>query len=200
MKKRLQITLSLILAVLMISSAVLCLLTVNAADDNIASDSPKTVKAFDTAELASHTARQFTEGAPIGIRMGFGAPFNKFTLCMPTWGDKGVSLTLSLYKWDTDFDTTRSAAPVASRKIENHPDNGHAMLSFDEQPAGEYLICIDEFSGGRLGAWQMSAAVSNAYTYEGSLEKAASWEISVSFTKTPVEPFLKIDQEPVRAC
>ena len=193
MKKYLQIALSLILAVLMISSACLALLTVNAADDNIASDNPKTVKAFDTAELASHTARQFTQGTPIGIRMGFGAPFNKFTLCMPTWGDKTVCLTLSLYKWDTDFETTRAMAPVASRKIENHPDNGHAALQFDEQPAGEYLICIDEFSGGRLGAWQMSSAVSNAYTYEGSIEKAASWEISVSFTKTPVKPFLPLE-------
>ncbi len=164
-----------------------------ANDGNIASDQPVTLKAFDPAEMASHTPRQFTEGTPIGIRMGFGAPFNKFTLCMPTWGDKDVSLTLSLYKWDTDFDTTREAAPVASQKIEKHPDNGHAALSFDEQPAGEYLICVDEFSGGRLGAWQMSDAVSNALTYESGIEKAASWEISVYFTKTPVEAFLKIE-------
>ena len=181
------------LTAILVLSAVLAVCMVSAADENIASDTPVTIKAFDTAELATHSARQFTEGTPIGIRMGFGAPFNNFTLCMPTWGDKTVCLTLSLYKWDTDFDTTRSAAPVATRKVENHPDNGHAYLQFDEQPAGEYLICIDEFSGGRLGAWQMSSAVSNAYTYESGVEKAASWEISVSFTKTPVEAFRKIE-------
>ena len=164
-----------------------------ANDDNIASDNSVTVKAFNPSELTSHAARQFTEGSPVGIRMGFGAPFNKFTLCMPTWGDKTVSLTLSLYKWDTDFDTSRAAAPVATERIENHPDNGHAALSFDEQPAGEYLICVDEFSGGRLGAWQMSSAVSNAYTYESGVEKAASWEISVSFTKTPITAFLPLE-------
>ena len=181
-----------VLVLMMLVSAA-AVLWIQAADDNIASDKAVTIKAFDTAELASHTPRQFTEGTPIGIRMGFGAPFNKFTLCMPTWGDKTVCLTLSLYKWDTDLDTSRAASPVATRKIENHPDNGHAMLSFDEQPAGEYLICIDEFSGGRLGAWQMSDAVSHAYTYESGVEKAASWEISVSFTKTPVEPFLPLE-------
>ncbi len=191
MTKRL---LTALLAIVIALSALTGLMTVAGADDsNISSDKPVTIKAFDTAELATHTARQFTEGSPIGIRMGFGAPFNKVTLCMPTWGDKTVCLTLSLYKWDTDFDTSRAAAPVATKRVENHPDNGHAALSFDEQPAGEYLICIDEFSGGRLGAWQMSAAVSNAYTYENGVEKAASWEISVSFTKTPVEPFLKIE-------
>ena len=185
--------LAVILALIMAVSTFSALLTTVHAEENIASDKAVTIKAFDTAELATHSARQFTEGTPVGIRMGFGAPFNKFTLCMPTWGDKTVSLTLSLYKWDTDFDTTREKAPVATKKIEKHPDNGHAMLSFDEQPAGEYLICIDEFSGGRLGAWQMSDAVSHAYTYESGVEKAASWEISVSFTKTPVEPFRKIE-------
>lgn len=140
-----------ILALIMAVSAFSAFVTTVYAEDNIASDKAVTIKAFDTAELATHSARQFTEGTPIGIRMGFGAPFNKFTLCMPTWGDKTVSLTLSLYKWDTDFDTTRTKAPVATKKIEKHPDNGHALLSFDEQPAGEYLICIDEFSGGAPG-------------------------------------------------
>ncbi len=194
MKLRSRMLTVLLASILLLSGTVgLFVLSGFADGDNIASDKAVTVKAFDTAELASHTARQFTEGTPVGIRMGFGAPFHKLTLCMPTWGDKTVCLTLSLYKWDTDFDTTRTAPPVASRRIENHPDNGHAALSFDEQPAGEYLICVDEFSGGRLGAWQMSAAVSNAYTYESGVEKAASWEISVSFTKTPVEPFRKIE-------
>ncbi len=163
------------------------------AEDNIASDQPVNRQAFDPAALASHTPRAFTEGAPIGMRLHFGAPFTKFTVCMPTWSDKNVSLTLSLYRWNRDFDTTRQAAPVATRKIENHPDNGHAELSFDEMPAGEYLICVDEFSGGRLGAWQMDPAVGNGYVYEGATEKAADWEINVTFSKTPVEAFLPVE-------
>ena len=193
--KKIHRRIAIALALLMTLSVMAALMTVmSAADDsNIASDKATTVKAFDTAELSTHTARQLTAGTPIGIRMSMGAPFNKFTLCMPTWGDKTVCLTLSLYKWDTDFDTTRTVAPVATARIENHPDNGHAALSFDEQPAGEYLICIDEFSGGRLGVWQMSDAVSHAYTYESGVEKSASWEISVYFTKTPVEAFLPME-------
>ena len=192
MKKRLCITLAMLMLALAVLSSASVLMTL-AAEDNIASDAPAKVKAFDTAELATHSARAFAEGSPVGIRLHFGAPFNQFTLCMPTWGDKGVSLTLSLYKWNTDFETTRAATPVATRRIENHPDNGHAALSFDEQPAGEYLICIDEFSGGRLGVWQMSAAVGKGFTYEGSVEKAFDWEINVSFTKTPVTPFFPVE-------
>ena len=79
-----------ILALVMAVSVLAALMTVMsmADDSNIASDKPVTVKAFDTAEMASHTPRQFTEGTPVGIRLGLGAPFNKFTLCMPTWGTR----------------------------------------------------------------------------------------------------------------
>lgn len=162
------------------------------ADDNIASDKPVTLQAYDPAELASHSARQLVSGCPTGIRMAYGAPFTKVTLCMPTWGGTTTCLVLSLYKWDNDFDTSRKADPVATVYIENHRDNGHAALEFEEQPAGEYLLCIDDFWGGNLGVWQMSEAVSHAYTYESGVEKAASWEINVSFTKTPVEAFPEI--------
>ncbi len=163
------------------------------AEDNIASDQPVVCKAFDPAFIASHSPRAFTEGSPIGMRMNFGAPFTKFTVCMPTWSDKNTSLTLSIYKWNVDFDTTRKAEPLATRKIANHPDNGHAELSFNELPAGEYLICIDEFSGGRLGAWQMDSHVGKGYVYEGVSEKAVDWEINVTFSKTPVEAFLPLE-------
>ena len=83
-----------VLTAVLVLSVVLAVCMASASDENIASDKAVTLKAFDTAELAGHTARQFTEGTPIGIRMGFGAPFNRFTLCMPTWGDKTVCLTL----------------------------------------------------------------------------------------------------------
>ena len=64
--------LSAILALIMAVSALTALVTAVNAEENIASDKPVTIKAFDTAELATHSARQFTEGTPIGIRMGFG--------------------------------------------------------------------------------------------------------------------------------
>ena len=61
--------LAVILALIMAVSAFSALLTTVHAEENIASDKAVTIKAFDTAELATHSARQFTEGTPIGIRM-----------------------------------------------------------------------------------------------------------------------------------
>ncbi len=193
MKSCFQRILSLVLCGVMLMGMLPAMLLTTGAEDNIASDNAVVRQAYDSAALASHKARAFTEGTPIGMRLHFGAPFTKFTICMPTWSDQNVSLTLSIYKWNTDFDTTREAPPLATRKIENHPDNGHAALEFDELPAGEYLICVDEFSGGRLGAWQMDPAVGNGFVYEQGMEKAADWEINVSFSKTPVQAFLPME-------
>ncbi len=167
--------------------------TYASAASNIASDRPAVCKAFDEAALASHTPRAFSEGSPIGMRLSFGAPFTKFTVCMPTWSDTTTTMTMSLYRWDTDFETTRRSAPLASKYFEQLSDNAHNGLSFEELPAGEYLICIDEFSGGRLGVWQMEPTVGNGYVYEGTSEKAMDWEINVSFSKTPVEAFLPME-------
>ncbi len=66
-------------------------------------------------------------------------------------------------------------------------------MNFDELPAGEYLVCIDEFSGGRLGAWQVDSNVGKGFVYEGMLEKSIDWQIKVIFTKTPKEAFLPME-------
>ncbi len=181
----------LIMLVLLASLSSVALLTIAATDDNIQSDAPVELKAFDST--IKHSARAFTEGVPVGMRLGLGAPFNRITVAMPTWSDTGVSLTLSLYKWNTDFDTTRAVSPLASRRVENHRDNAQEALEFNEMPAGEYLLCIDEFTGGRLGVWQLPANVGQGYAYESGNEQAFDWEIRVSFTKTPVTAFLPLE-------
>ncbi len=161
-------------------------------EDNIASDEPTTVAAYDTIFTQQHTPHAFTEGIPVGIRLNLGAPFEKISICMPTWSDEGTKFTLSIYKWDREFDITRETPPLVSEKIENHKDNGNATLSFDELAAGEYLICVDEFSGGRLGAWEINSKVGKGYCYDDIEEKRIDWQMTVTFTKTPVEAFLPV--------
>ncbi len=87
-------------------------------DDNILSDKMVTISAFDQESVATQTPYAFTEGSPIGMRLNFGAPFKRVSVTMPTWGDT-VSLTISLYKWNTDFDTTRKEAPIETKKLRN---------------------------------------------------------------------------------
>ncbi len=193
MKSCFQRILSLVLCGVMLMGMLPAMLLTTGAEDNIASDEPIKLPAFDPAALASHSAKAFTEGVPVGMRLHFGAPFTAFTVCMPTWSHTTSCMTMSLYKWDTDFDTTREGTPIATKRFENLKDNAHNGLTFDETPAGEYLICIDDYTGDGLGAWTMEPAVAHGFVYEGAVEKSVDWEINVSFTKTPVVAFLPME-------
>ncbi len=198
MKKMLALVLAAV-TVLSVLTGALLLLPVSAAhtdtvpENNIASDEPIVCPAYDTVTApTTHSPRAFSEGYPVGIRMGFGAPFTKFSICMPTWGTTCKNVTMSVYAWDFNFDKTRSAEPMATHFYETVNDNALVTMEFDELPAGEYLICIDSFEGS-LGVWQVEASVGNGFTYEGTAEKAADWEIKVWFSKTPVQPFYAIE-------
>lgn len=182
--------LPLLLALLTVVTACTAMLAIHADEsDNIASDKAIVAKAYDDAALGTHTARQITGTSPVGMRLGFGAPFTKFTVCMPTWGDSTSCFTLSLYKWDTNFEKTLGSEPLASKRFENAKDNAHNALEFNEQPAGEYAIVISDVSGGRIGVWQMPGTVGKGFTYEAGVEASYDWEIKVSFSKTPVVAF-----------
>ena len=162
-----------------------------AGEDNIASDKATVVKAFDSAALSSHSAKQVGEGSTLGLRLSYGAPFNKVTVCMPTWSTTDSSATLALYKWNTDYETSIAGEPVSSKKFEPLRDNAHNALSFDEQPAGEYVLVIKDVKG-QVGVWQMSPATVNGYAYDGAIETQVDWEVNVTFTKTPKVPFLEM--------
>lgn len=67
----------------------------------------------------------------------------------PSWGDNKGSLRLSLYKWDTDYETTVSAMPIVSEKYVDFADCSEIVFSFTDTAGkgvgeGEYLWRIHE--------------------------------------------------------
>ncbi len=162
-----------------------------AGEDNIASNKPTTGRAYDPAALNSHTPKQIGEGSSLGLRLSYGAPFNKVSVCMPTWSTTDSSAALAFYKWNTDYETTIAGEPVAYKKFDTLRDNAHNALTFAEQPAGEYILVIQDVKG-QVGVWQMSPATAHGYVYDGAIEVQFDWEVNVYFTKTPKVPFLEM--------
>ena len=68
-------------------------------------------------------------------------------------GDKG-SLTVALYKWSGSIGASVNSDPVAKARQEQLRAGDDALLSFDTQDAGEYVVC---FSDGK-GSLQLGAA------------------------------------------
>ncbi len=183
--------LALVLAVLMLgatATAALAGVLNTAAEGNIQSDSPKKINAW-ASDAAGRGPQQVAEGSVYGIRMSYGAPFDGVEVSMPTWSTKDSAATLSIYKWNEGFEKTMAGEPIAKQLFDPAKDNAFNKLSFDEQPAGEYLVTISEVRG-QVGVWKTNVTVGKGFTYMDGAETQADWEMRVYFTKTPVEPFL----------
>ena len=141
MSQRSKKILAIVMAAVMLAAAFVTVISgvvSAAADDNIQSNTAKKMDAW-SGSASGRGAQQVSEGSVYGIRMNYGAPFNAVEVSMPTWSTKDSAATLSIYKWDKSFDNTISAQPIAKQVFDPARDNAFNKLSFDEQPAGEYL-------------------------------------------------------------
>lgn len=67
----------------------------------------------------------------------------------PSWGDSKGSLRLSIYKWDTDYETTVANDPIITEKYENFADCSEIQFDLTDTSGkglgkGEYLWRIHE--------------------------------------------------------
>ena len=67
----------------------------------------------------------------------------------PSWGDSKGSLRLSIYKWDTDYETTVANDPIKTEKHENFADCSEIIFNLVDTAGkglseGEYLWRIHE--------------------------------------------------------
>ncbi len=180
--------LALLLALIMLASTLISAIFVLpvAADDNIASDEPIVVDGHNAAS----TPQNFTED--YAIRLNLGAPFDAISVVMPTWTTTDSEASLALYKWSVNYDTTIKSEPIAYKLFAPLVDNAENKLTFDEQPAGEYLFRIADVKG-TVGVFTSPMTVTNSYCYSGGKESQADWWMYVSFTKTPIKPFLPVN-------
>jgi hypothetical protein len=92
-------------------------------------------------------------------------PFYAIDVACPSWGTSNSSLTLSLYKWQTDYSTTLASAVVATQIYTNYVDNQNLQLAKDDKfTSGEYLWVLSNPSG-TAGVWKKEREVSGVTNY-----------------------------------
>lgn len=141
---------------------------------------------------AGRAAKQV--GGDYGIRMGYQAPFTSVSVSMPTWNTTDSSATLSLYRWDTNYETTIASEPITSKDFIPLKDNAYNALTFDAQPAGEYFLRIHNVKG-QVGVWVSDFSVSGGYCYANGSETQNDWDMKVTFTESVAEPFAKLEPQ-----
>ena len=66
----------------------------------------------------------------------------------PNWSSSTKSMTLTLYKWDTDYTTTLASTPVNSRHFTSYGDNSRLQISADKAADGSTKIPAGENTCG----------------------------------------------------
>ncbi len=181
-------TLSLLLAVVAMVSILTAsaVLLIGAENDRAGAVSPVVVPAYD----GSCAPKQIT--SDYCIRLNLGASFEAIKVVMCTWTTTDSEASLALYRWSTDYNTTISSEPIAYKKMTPLQDNSDNELTFEEQPAGEYLFRVADIKG-TVGVFTRDMSVSKGYCYTTGQESRADWWMWVSFTETPAEPFLAVN-------
>lgn len=156
------------------------------------------VKAFGDG---GHEAQSVPEGkGVVGMHIGVNGEFSAFSFVMPTWTVSGkYSAYLSVYRWDTDYKTTVSAEPLATKEFTGLNDCAENRFVLPSPlPAGEYFFAIEK-TVGNVGCWLVpGTAVSKGYTFIDGIESEQEMELRIRFKGTqPAEPFVKVESHAV---
>ena len=119
--------------------------------------------------------------------------FSAFSFAMPTWTETNSACTLALYKWTGDPESSMAAEPIATQRFDPMRDNATNKITFDPQPAGEYLFAVIE-PRGKVGVWTNQSCTDNlGFLYQDGVEKNSLPELKITFTEELAEPFGKCE-------
>ncbi len=173
-------TLALLLSLLMMLSAAAATLTF----------------AVSAAPMQEHSIQNGTGNrGPIRVGQSFSYramvkySFSSFGFNMPTWTKTDSACTLSLYKWQGSFEATVAGQPIASKRFDPMVDGSCNWVTFDPQPAGEYLFHATDASYD-AGVWTNTSPVdSKGFLYLDGKEQRGEPELKLRFTEAVEDPF-----------
>ena len=178
--------LTILLAVLMLAScAVGLMVTVSAAEVSV--------------QNGSGNRGAVRVGDTFAYRAKVNGEFTAFAYSMPTWTETNSACTLALYKWTGTLNDSLSKEPIASQRFDPMRDNATNKVTFDPQPAGEYLFVVQD-TRGAAGVWTNEGASNTlGFLYIDGMEKPDEPDLKITFTEKLDEPFGKCEpmEDPV---
>ena len=128
-------------------------------------------------------------GSSVAARITFAEGFlEEYSIACPSWSDNIGSLTVKIFAWNTDYDTTVAGEPLFSQTYVDYADNDtlYGELFTDDSrglPAGEYLWWLGDgvdANNSGVGLWSYMAPTDMEGLVElyqnGKVTTAAGWE------------------------
>ena len=113
------------------------------------------------------------------------APIESMEFCCPTWTSPTGAVTISLYKWDTDYETTKKSAPAASQRYVDFPDNAWLKLECGAEP-GQYLFLLTE-GENTVGIWKSNSKNEKVIPFYEGIYTQGAYMVRLNYKYTPEE-------------
>lgn len=114
-------------------------------------------------------------------------PFNAIDVSCPSWSNNIGNLTLKLFVWNTDYNTTVNGIPIAIHKYSNFVDNALLRLDFSQQAPGTYLWLLDTPSE-TVGVWKCEGSTDLSVAYFNGSITTGDYRSRVFYTEKPQPP------------
>ena len=102
----------------------------------------------------------------------------------PNWGSADSHMSIALYEWNSDYNTTLDFAPMAFRDIPHYPQAWHRLETPGFEP-GAYLWVINSHSSN-VGIWHRSAASPNVTIFaDGVPSDGAAYVFKANYLTDP---------------
>lgn len=146
----------------------------------------------------SSTPYQLGNGSCTGLSVETTKDFYSVSFRCPGWATNTQGLTIAVYKWDTDFDTTTDGDPYYSKRFDPFNDNASLTITNGEAaekdktikfPAGKYVFMLCDGTardGAQAGVWTFSELgddqdvkvqrYDNYFPVDGSLDAKLAYE------------------------
>lgn len=119
-------------------------------------------------------------GSDAGMKFTATAPFYAINATCPSWSNNVGNITFTLYKWNTSYSQSATGVPIARKTFENFNDNEKIRLSFDQQPAGDYLWVLSDGTE-QVGVWKWTDSNDPAISFYSGTQVSGNYESEISY-------------------
>ena len=119
---------------------------------------------------------------------------------VPSYSNNTGSVTVALFAFDTDYDTSLLASPMAEHTFVDFRDGADLAFRFGEEnplPAGEYLLVLYDMqdptptanggSGTGIGMWRYTPHEGQRTYLNGSFVADMSFSVRVAYKEKPAK-------------
>ena len=147
----------------------------------------------------------------IAMQFVLTSPATAVTCNIPSLSNNTGSVTMALFAFDTDYDTTLLSSPLAELTFKDFTDGSDLGFGFDKSsplPAGEYLLVLYDMNdptptanggnGTGIGVWTNAAHEGQRAYMNGSYMADTTYPVRISYVTKP-EKLYGIPTKPAAA-